>query len=234
MIKLHLDYAGNGQKIICNEEGPVAYMAPDLCEEVEKSLMETVTLASELLLKSTVPIEEMQTNPEERKEWNEEDPRLLCLLGWDQIQRLIHDADLCAKYRKLCMDYLTDCKRGEAMYIAIRDRCARAEIEIAERDKEIEKLTSVDVSADGVPHLDARQFSIIRISFEILRMKAGELAAERDALKSALMDAAMSLQSIEEQAGRDECMMHMEQVRGYAHSRSVDAHASLTLQKMIT
>ena len=43
-------------------------------------------------------------------------------------------------------DHLVEMKHAEEMYIAMRDRCARVEAEIAEKDKEIEKLTSVDVA----------------------------------------------------------------------------------------
>jgi len=37
-MKLHIERAGNGQTIIASENGPVAYMAPDLPEAVEESL----------------------------------------------------------------------------------------------------------------------------------------------------------------------------------------------------
>jgi primosomal protein N' len=37
-MKLHIEYAGNGQTVIASESGPVAYMAPDLPEGVEEIL----------------------------------------------------------------------------------------------------------------------------------------------------------------------------------------------------
>ena len=37
-MKLHIEHAGNGQTIIVSDDGPVAYMAPDLPEGVEEML----------------------------------------------------------------------------------------------------------------------------------------------------------------------------------------------------
>ena len=53
------------------------------------------------------------------------------------------------------------------------------------------------------------------------------LRSENATLKAALIQAAMSLETIDEQAGRDECLKSMTQVRGYAHNRSTVARAAL-------
>lgn len=62
----------------------------------------------------------------------------------------------------------------------------RIKTDNAEKDKLIEKFNSIEVSADGAPQLDSQQFAAIRISFETLRMKAGELQARGDELLAAL------------------------------------------------
>lgn len=53
------------------------------------------------------------------------------------------------------------------------------------------------------------------------------LLAERDGLRMALSDAAMSLETIAEQSGRDEGMTAFSQVRGYANSRASVARIAL-------
>ena len=68
----------------------------------------------------------------------------------------------------------------------LRERVAGLEAELAEAAKQIKAYTSVEVSADGGVQLDAKQFAYIRITFELMRMKAGELQAQRDDMFAAL------------------------------------------------
>jgi hypothetical protein len=55
-----------------------------------------------------------------------------------------------------------------------------------------------------------------------------KLIEEVSRLEAGLIAAAMSLETIHEQAGRDEFLIHMLQVRGYANSRATVARAALT------
>lgn len=61
-----------------------------------------------------------------------------------------------------------------------------------------------------------------------LRAQLAEARERVKDLESGLESAAMSLETIDEQAGRDEFMKHWDQVRGYAHSRSNAARAALS------
>lgn len=54
------------------------------------------------------------------------------------------------------------------------------------------------------------------------------LTAERDALREALQEAAQSLRTISEQAGKDEFMKDVYGIRGYANSRANVAEAALS------
>ena len=55
-----------------------------------------------------------------------------------------------------------------------------------------------------------------------------QLRAECDRLREALGDAARSLEGIRSQAGLDPYLETMQQVRGFAESRAIAAHAALT------
>src|SRR5690606_18923357 len=84
-------------------------------------------------------------------------------------------------------------------------------LEVAFNHAAIGKLTVTMQRAEGLTPAD--------------KVRAAEARAER--LAEALRDAATSMQTIADKAGRDEYMMTMDEVRGYANSRANAARAAL-------
>ena len=84
-------------------------------------------------------------------------------------------------------------------------------------------------------HADAPEVERLRIDLELTRLARQSDQIEIDGLKALcdgfraqLADAAQSLETISLQAGRDEFMKGMTQIRGYANSRARVAQGSLS------
>ena len=112
----------------------------------------------------------------------------------------------------------------------------------AERDEALQREAK---NADKLKHyrmyfiakLEAERDELIqecedlRIGSATWERQSQQLRAECDRLREALGDAARSLEGIRSHAGLDPYLETMQQVRGFAESRAIAAHAALTQQK---
>ncbi|RRN78506.1 hypothetical protein EIM50_13535 [Pseudoxanthomonas sp. SGD-10] len=120
----------------------------------------------------------------------------------------------------------------------------RAEVErlrrlVQERDTMFCKRLCAGTNADGKPRclaLAEEHARVERLRAEVAEWKRvaaaqaelhGEAEARAERLEKALRDAATSMQTIDDKAGRDEYLMTMDEVRGYANSRANAARAAL-------
>src|ERR1700691_1204165 len=94
---------------------------------------------------------------------------------------------------------------------------------------EVKRCTFGYVNLNDPDMGDAQELQLIPAQFgEVVKYADyAALEARLKAARAALGVAAMSLETIHEQSGRDEYMKHMDQVRGYANSRANAARAAL-------
>lgn len=121
------------------------------------------------------------------------------------------------------------CKQHAAASIQAEIKALRAEVERLRgivRPKQEDECLTPDHWRMRAYYLEENWFRCSRAcAIEQDKREQAEERAER--LAEALRDAATSMQTIADKAGRDEYLMTMDQVRGYANNRADAARAAL-------
>jgi hypothetical protein len=92
---------------------------------------------------------------------------------------------------------------------------------------ELDEVEEILPAATGPYQTLGERTKLLKDQMEYAAESSGQLGQEVKRLRNALTEAAMSLETIHEQAGHGEWIKHMDQVRGYANSRATVAREAL-------